>query len=126
VVSCGVGYCLPVTSKVGDIWPGSTASFSAVEASSSGTKLLGVDFANYDVALETAWDWGTNTRNMTIAVNGGTAKRWAFPISGGDWYTTGRLLIEVEGFVEGSTNTVVFGATDDYWAPDLVGFEVFE
>ncbi|ROW04584.1 hypothetical protein VMCG_05054 [Cytospora schulzeri] len=133
VVSCSTGTCLPAGSKVGDIGQGAPAAavtFSGVTANSTGTKLLGVDFINYDVALDTAWEWGDNTRNMTIAVNepAGNGTRFAFPISGGDWYDTGRLYIYVDGFVAGNGNEVVFTAYGDEetWAPDLVGFEVFE
>lgn len=125
-VTCGSGTCLPAGAKVGDLYPGSTATFSNVSAATAGTKVLGVDFINYDVALSTAWDWGDNTRNMTISVNGGTATRWAFPIAGGDWYDTGRLTIEVDGFKAGASNKVVFGAVGSSPAPDLVGFEIFE
>lgn len=133
VVACGAAQCLPVGSKVGNIGEGAGAaavSFSGVAAASSGTKLLGVDYVNYDVALDTAWGLGDNTRNMTIAVNGPAANgtRFAFPIGGGDWYETGRLYVYVDGFVEGAGNEVVFAAYGDAetWAPDLVGFELYE
>lgn len=97
-----------------------------MSAATAGKKLLGVDFLNYDVALGSAWSGGTNTRNMTISVNGGKAKRWAFPISGLNWYESGRLAVEVDGFTAGKANQVVFRAYNDGNAPDLVGFEVFE
>jgi alpha-galactosidase len=129
-VTCSSGQCLPAQSKVSNIGQGAAAAavtFTNVSASTSGKKLLGVDFINYDVALSSAWSGGTNTRNMTVAVNGGKAKRWAFPISGGDWYETGRLTVEVDGFKAGSGNQVVFRAySSSTYAPDLVGFEVFE
>jgi alpha-galactosidase len=128
--ACGAGQCLPVGSKVSYIGQGAAAAavtLGDVKTTTGGTKVLGVDFINYDVALASAWSGGTNTRNMTISVNGGTPKYWAFPISGGDWFETGRLQVEVAGFKAGSANTVAFRAyTDDTYAPDLVGFEVFE
>lgn len=134
VVSCPSGTCLPAGSKVENIGEGESAAavtFSGVTAGSAGTKLLGVDFVNYDVALGTAWELGDNTRNMTVAVNGpagNNGTRFAFPISGGDWYDAGRLYVYVDGFVAGDGNEVVFTAYGDEeaWAPDLVGFEVFE
>lgn len=130
VVACGAGECLPAGSKVGDIGEGEAAAavtFSGVSAAAAGTTLLGVDYVNYDVALETAWALGDNTRNMTIAVNS-VATRVAFPISGGDWYDSGRLYVYVEGFEAGDDNEVVFTSYGDAvtWAPDLVGFEVYE
>lgn len=134
VVTCSSSQCLPVGTKVGDIGEGQSAAavtFSNVTASSAGTKLLGVDFINYDVALATAWALGDNTRNMTIAVNQASSAdgtRFAFPLSGGDWYDSDRLYVYVDGFVAGDANEVVFTAYGDdaTWAPDLVGFEVFE
>lgn len=133
VITCSTRTCLPAGSKVGIIGEGHTAAavtFSGVAASSPGTRLLGVDFINYDVALDTAWEFGDNTRNLTIAVNdpAGNGTRFAFPISGGDWYDTGRLYVYMDGFVAGDGNEVVFSAYGDEqtWAPDLVGFEVFE
>lgn len=125
---CSSGTCLPTGSKVGNIALGSSAMFNSVFASSSGKKILGIDFVNYDYAFETAWDWGDNARNATIAVNGGAAKRWAFPLSGGDWEESGRLIIEADGFVQGANNTVTFGGFGNAtsWAPDIVGFEILE
>lgn len=133
VVACPSGQCLPAGSKVGNIGQGQTAAavtFANVTAKSAGRKLLGVDFVNYDAALASAWGLGDNTRNMTIAVNKAAASgtRFAFPLSGGDWYDSGRLYVYVDGFQAGSSNQVVFTAsgTAQTWAPDLVGFEVYE
>lgn len=129
-VNCSSTQCLPANSKVGYIGEGAAGAavtFRGVSAPTSGTVLLGVDFVNYDVALQSAWSGGTNTRNMTITVNGVGPQRWAFPISGGDWYQSGRLMVEVDGFRAGRCNQVVFQAYNSgTWAPDLVGFEVFE
>lgn len=129
-VACSTEQCLPAHSKVGNIGQGAGAAavtFNNVSATTSGKKLLGIDFINYDVALQSAWSGGTNTRNMTISVNGGKAKRWAFPISGGDWYETGQLMVEVDDFKAANNNQVVFRAFNDgTYAPDLVGFEVFD
>lgn len=133
VVACPSGQCLPAGSKVGSIGQGQAAAavtFANVTAKSAGRKLLGVDFINYDAALASAWGLGDNTRNMTIAVNKAAASgtRFAFPLSGGDWYDSGRLYVYVDGFQAGGSNQVVFTAsgTAQTWAPDLVGFEVYE
>jgi len=126
IVTCGGGQCLPTGRKVTNIKQGATVTVSSVVSNNNGKKLVGVDFINYDYAFGTAWQWGTNTRNGTIAVNGGKAKRWAFPLSGGNWFETGRLMVEVDGFKQGN-NTIVFanyGGNAN--APDLVGFEIFE
>jgi alpha-galactosidase len=123
---CASGTCLPINSKVTNIAANTTVAFSSISATSPGKKLVGVDFVNYDYAFKTAWDWGDNARNATIAVNGGAPKRWAFPLSGGNWEESERLVIEVDGFVKGGDNRVVFSGFGQGWAPDLVGIEVFE
>ncbi|KAF2690929.1 carbohydrate-binding module family 35 protein [Lentithecium fluviatile CBS 122367] len=125
LVGCPNQECQPTGQKIGEIGSGASASFHSISAVSSGKKVVGVDFVNYDYAFQTAWGWGSNTRNMTITVNGGTQKRWAFPLSGGDWWETGRLSIEVDGFVAGGNNSITFRSADGTWAPDLVGVEVF-
>ncbi|KAF2446102.1 carbohydrate-binding module family 35 protein [Karstenula rhodostoma CBS 690.94] len=125
VTTCSYGDCLPAGKKVGNIGSGFTVTFNSVTAKST-KAVVGVDFINYDYAFTTAWDWGSNTRNMTIAVNGGSAKRWAFPLSGEDWYQTGRLNVEIDGLKVGSgSNSIVFANVGTVWAPDLVGIEVF-
>ncbi|KAI1101536.1 carbohydrate-binding module family 35 protein [Jackrogersella minutella] len=124
-VACGATQCAPIGNKISIPSQGASATFGSVAVSSAGKKLVGIDFINYDIALDSAWGWGSNTRNMTVAVNGGTEKRWAFPISGGDWSESDRMVIEVDEFVAGG-NQVVFAASGDSSAPDIVGFEVFE
>ncbi|PVI00568.1 carbohydrate-binding module family 35 protein [Periconia macrospinosa] len=126
IVSCPIGNCAPVQRKVGNIQQNSNITIKGVSSKTSGKKLVGIDFVNYDYAFSTAWNWGTNTRNATISVNGGRAKRWAFPLSGGNWFETGRLMVEMDGFKEGNGNEVVFGAAGNTFAPDLVGLELFE
>jgi len=124
--SCGTNTCLPTGKKVGNIGSGASVTFSSVSAASAGLKVLSVDFINYEIATDTAWGWGDNARNMTIAVNGQKSKRWDFPISGGDWSETGSLMVEVDGFKQGDTNQVVFSSFESGWAPDLVGFKVLQ
>jgi alpha-galactosidase len=126
IYQCPLGTCLPTGTKIGSIRMDGSVTFTNVNAQSAGKKLVGVDFINYDYAFTTAWEWGDNTRNMTIAVNGQKAKRWAFPLSGGNWNESGRLLLEADGFVEGTNNFVSFAGYGNGSAPDLVGFEVFE
>lgn len=84
VSSCPAGTCLPTGYKIGSMDAGASITFANVSAQAPGKKLLGVDFVNYDYAFTTAWELGDNIRNMTIAMNGGAAKRWAFPLSGGN------------------------------------------
>ncbi|KAF2702946.1 carbohydrate-binding module family 35 protein [Pleomassaria siparia CBS 279.74] len=123
---CATDACLPTHQKASDINSDAHVSFHSVSARSAGKKIISVDYINYDYAFKTAWDWGDNTRNMTIQINNGTAKRWAFPISGGDWWETGSLIVDMDGFVQGDNHVVFSGARGDTWAPDLVGFELLE
>ncbi|KAI1413549.1 carbohydrate-binding module family 35 protein [Hypoxylon sp. FL1857] len=124
-IICDRGNCAPVGNKVSITGQEAIVTFGSVVAHSEGEKLLGIDFINHELALDSAWDWGSNTRNLTVAVNGGTPKRWAFPISGGDWYESDRMHIEIDGFVAGE-NRIEFAPSGDSTAPDLVGFELFE
>lgn len=127
VVSCAQAACQPTHKKVGSIAIGSTVTIGNVTSSTNATKLLAIDFVNYDYAFGTAWQWGDNTRNATISVNGGKEKRWAFPLSGQNWEESGRVQVEVDGFVEGDNNVLVYkGVGTGPWAADLVGFEVLE
>lgn len=131
-VQCALGQCLPAGSKVANIGIGpsnAAVTFNNVYAQAEGTKLLELDFINFDIAWETSWrrPQGSSTRNVTISVNSGTPQRWALPISGGSWFESSRLALEVHGFKSGN-NTVVFGAADDLvgFAPELVGFALVE
>jgi alpha-galactosidase len=126
LTSCPHDTCQPTGLKAGNIGAGAGVTFSSVNAHSAGKKILGIDFINYDYAFTTAWDLGDNIRNMTVTVNGGKAKRWAFPLSGQNWSESGRLMVEVEGFRNGTGNVVTFAAFGNAFAPDLVGFEVLE
>ncbi|KAF2032404.1 glycoside hydrolase [Setomelanomma holmii] len=126
IVTCAAGACLPTGSKVGNIASNASVAFSNVSVQSDGKKIIGVDFVNYDYAFTTAWEFGDNTRNMTVSVNGEKAKRWAFPLSGGDWEESGRLIVEVDGFKQGTANDVAFSGFGTGLAPDLVGFEVLD
>lgn len=126
VVDCGSGECLPRNKKVSSLNDEASVTFNEVSSPKEGEVLVGIDFINYDYR-HTIGDWESNTRNMTIAVNEGEDKRWAFPLAGGDWQETGRLTIALDGFNEGASNKVVFrGVTPGRFAPDLVGFEFLQ
>ncbi|KAH7018501.1 glycoside hydrolase superfamily [Microdochium trichocladiopsis] len=124
---CGNDQCLPGSEKIGYIDISSTATWSSVTSPRTGKVLLSVDYINYEYHFSESWTWGTNVRDLTIRVNGGDAKSWAFPLSGNNWFDTGKLMVEVDGFVEGAGNTVEFGYpgnANQSYAPDLVGFDV--
>jgi alpha-galactosidase len=125
LTACELNQCAPVQKKVGDIGDDASVTFRGIVSPNTGPLLIGVDFINYDYK-HTIGDWESNTRNMTITVNQAGGKRWAFPLAGDNWYMTGRLLIDVDGFVAGDDNEISFKAsTQGRWAPDLVGFATY-
>ncbi|KAG7116246.1 Alpha-galactosidase D like protein [Verticillium longisporum] len=125
LVDCQPDECAPVQKKAGNIGGDASVTFRGVSAPSDGALRVGVDFINYDYH-HTIGDWESNSRNLTVSVNQADGKRWAFPLAGGDWFETGRLLIELDGFVAGDENEVVFTApTQGRFAPDLVGFAIY-
>ncbi|PNH46313.1 hypothetical protein VD0004_g1771 [Verticillium dahliae] len=125
LVDCQPDECAPVQKKAGNIGGDASVTFRGVTAPSDGALRVGVDFINYDYH-HTIGDWESNSRNLTVSVNQADGKRWAFPLAGGDWFETGRLLIELDGFVAGDENEVVFTApTQGRFAPDLVGFATY-
>jgi alpha-galactosidase len=134
--TCSTGLCAPVGSKIGYIDSSGSASLSVAAPSSAvaGSKYATVYFINNDIAMTTSWTTGTNTRNMTISVNGVTT-RIEVPLSGKSselfsvglgWQDTGLFNVLLPGWTTG-TNTVliqnVVGGLVDY-AADFVGLSV--
>jgi alpha-galactosidase len=125
LISCSDTDCLPSNNKVGNIDDESKVTLEGVSSSTAGKKLVGIDFINYEYSFHDAWGFGTNTRNVTIQVNDEAAKKWTFPLGGNDWFESGRLTIELDGFTEGDDNVIVFAGTEGHWAPEFVGLELF-
>ncbi|KUJ08183.1 glycoside hydrolase [Mollisia scopiformis] len=136
--SCS-GLCAPVGSKIGYLSPTGSASLNITSPSTSiqGAKLAQIYFCNNDIADSTSWTDGTNTRNMTISVNG-EVTRIETPLSGrsselfsvGDgWFDTGVFKVLLEGWKEGG-NVVevgnVYGSEGIVsYGADFVGMGVF-
>ncbi|KAF2099741.1 putative alpha-galactosidase D [Rhizodiscina lignyota] len=108
---CHQDLCKPVGSKIGNISPSGGASISMPRGPSdrAGPKYVEIDFTNNDIALSTSWTNGTNTRNLTIAVNEVTT-RIELPISGRSselfspgrgWEDTGTFGVLLDGFGTG-------------------------
>ena len=127
--TCATGLCQPVGSKIGYLTPTGSASLSitAPSSSSAGSKFVEIYFCNNDIAFSTSWTTGTNTRNMTISVNG-QVTRIEVPLSGKSselfspglgWEDTGTFGVLTEGWVAGA-NTVVVG--NEYGAQGLVNY----
>ncbi|TVY80956.1 putative alpha-galactosidase D [Lachnellula suecica] len=135
-ITCHTNLCIPVGSKIGDLSPTGSASLS-ITSTSSGAKFVDVYFANNDIALATSWEYGTNTRNLTIAVND-VVTRIEVPLSGKSselfspgkgWEDTGIFGVLVDGWKAGSNAVVVgnHGGAGGYqtYAADFVGMGVY-
>ena len=96
-----------------------------------------VYFCNNDIAFQTSWDYGTNTRNMTIAVNGVTT-RVELPLSGRSselfspgkgWEDTGIFGVLLNGWTDGNNEVVVGNVNGDHglvgYGADFVGLGVY-
>ncbi|KAK6581645.1 hypothetical protein PZA11_005342 [Diplocarpon coronariae] len=140
LVTCNTGLCDPVGSKISSLSPTGLADLSvpAPPGAVDGSKYVRVLFANNDIALATAWQFGTNTRNLTISVNT-VVTRIEVPLSGrsselfspGDgWEDTGVFGVLLPGWKgSGAENMVVVGNQGGEgglveWAADFVGLEV--
>ncbi|TVY50818.1 putative alpha-galactosidase D [Lachnellula cervina] len=134
--TCSTGLCTPVGSKIGNISATGSASLS-ITAASAGSKLVDIYFCNNDVAISSSWGYGTNTRNMTVAVNS-VVTRIEVPLSGNSselfspglgWQDTGIFKVSVGGWQEG-TNSVVVGnqggaAGYQSYGADFVGMGIY-
>lgn len=118
--------CMPTNYKVTNLTPTSILTFSSVSGGTvAGSKFVYLNYINYDLAFDLSWDGsGTNILNASFAVNGGKAKMWSFPISGGDWQDTGRMGVLLDGFRASSDNSIVVSAPGWRFGPDIVGLDV--
>ena len=138
-ITCYTGLCKPVGSKIGYISPTGSASLklSSPTTSISGPKFVEMYFCNDDIALATSWTTGTNTRNMTISVNG-VVSRIEVPLSGRSselfspglgWQDTGLFGVLIDGWVSGSNEVVVGNVYGDEglvsYGADFVGLGVY-
>ncbi|KAJ5999436.1 hypothetical protein N7451_007246 [Penicillium sp. IBT 35674x] len=143
IEQCGTSGCAPVGYKIGYISSTgtATATIPATVSSTSGTeaKYIEIDYINNDVAFSTTWDWGSNSRNITISVNGGDPVRLEVPLSGHHselyspglgWWDTATLGLLLDGWVDGDNKVVVANAADtdvsETWGADFVGLRFFD
>ncbi|KAL3486100.1 glycoside hydrolase superfamily [Aspergillus germanicus] len=136
--TCPDLFCLPTGAKLTNLDVDSTAIFH-IASTTSGSKYLEIDYINNEVAFDSSWGWGANSRNLTIQVNDEEPVRLEVPLSGQHselfgpglgWYDSGRLGVLTDGWRVGG-NEVVFGneggqAGFSSWAPDLVGVGVYD
>ncbi|KAJ5288242.1 hypothetical protein N7478_003928 [Penicillium angulare] len=141
LTQCGSGYCQPVGSKVGYLDSTSTANVTvpARVSNSTSSKYVELDYINNDIAFSTSWGLGSNSRNITISLNGGSSVRLEVPLSGRHselfgpglgWWDTATLGVLIDGWTTGD-NAVVVGneaGNDAFqtWGADFVGLRVFD
>ncbi|KAL2866939.1 alpha-galactosidase D [Aspergillus lucknowensis] len=136
--TCPADFCSPTGSKLTHLDGDSTAKFH-ISSTASGAKYLEVDYINNEVAFDSSWGWGSNSRNLTVRVNDEEPVRLEVPLSGRHselfgpglgWWDSGRLGVLTGGWRVGG-NEVVFGNEGGEGgfsssAPDLVGFGVYD
>ncbi|KAJ5301527.1 hypothetical protein N7508_006390 [Penicillium antarcticum] len=139
--TCDNGFCLPVGSKIGYLDAKSTASATiqaTVSTASTVLKYIEVDFINNDIALATSWGFGSNSRNMTITLNGGDPVRLEVPLTGRHselfgpglgWWDSSTLGIVIDGWKDGN-NAVVIGSevagdVSQSYGADFVGLRLY-
>lgn len=101
------------------------------------SKYVDIYFCNNDIAFATSWDYGTNTRNMTITVNSVTT-RVELPLSGRSselfspglgWEDTGLFRVLLDGWTDGNNEVVVGNVYGNEglvnYAADFVGLGIY-
>ena len=143
LTACPSGKCSPVGSKIGNLSPNGSASIvlqSPHRSASTGPKYVHFDYTNNDVAIATSWTNGTNTRNLTISVNGLAPTRLELPLTGRSselfsvdkgWDDSGTFGVLIDGLGgESGVDRVVIGNVNgaDGVQPmgaEFVGMRVF-
>ncbi|KAL4949819.1 alpha-galactosidase D [Aspergillus filifer] len=136
--TCPETFCLPAGSKITNLATNGSAT-ALIHSSTSGQKYLEIDYINNDVAFNSAWEWGSNSRNLTIRINDAEPVRLDVPLSGRHselfgpglgWWDSGRLGVLTGGWREGENEVTLGneGGEGEFteWAPDFVGVGVFD
>ncbi|CRG83386.1 putative alpha-galactosidase D [Talaromyces islandicus] len=135
ITTCGQGYCQPVGSKIGYLTPSSIATIT-IPAKTAGSKYVLLDVINNDITFSSTL---TNSRNITVSVNGGSPVRLEVPLTGrhselfgpGDgWWDPATFGVLVPGW-EAGNNSVSIGNQGgeeglETYAADFVGLRVLD
>jgi len=118
-ILCGAGMCSG-NYRVGYIGPYATVTFNNVFSSTTASRTLIVYYSNGDSCGATGCSLYFN-----ISVHGGPQQSKAFPVvKAGSWDTIGSQAIQLDGFVQGTANTITFKGDLAHSAPDLDWIEV--
>lgn len=126
LTSCPSNLCLPSHSKISGLSPNGTATLSMPTTPGPGKRYVEITYINNDIAFSSSWTNGTNSRNVTIAVNGAEQVRLDVPLTGrrselfnleeglGGWGDSAVLGVDVPGWkVDGNeTDVVLLGNAD--------------
>ena len=141
LTQCGTGYCQPVGSKIGYLDSTNTAKITvpATVSSTTSSKYVELDYINNDIAFSTSWGLGSNSRNITVSLNGGSPVRLEVPLSGRHselfgpglgWWDTSSLGVLIDGWKDGDNELVVGNDAGSNafqsWGADFVGLRVFD
>lgn len=123
-VNCTSGLCAPVGSKIQNLTASGSASLSIPGSATSGSsRYVELTYINNDVSIANSWTNGTNTRNITVAVNEAAPVRLEVPLSGrsselfspmkgwGDPATLG-VLLSGFGVAEGGEDKILVSNVD--------------
>lgn len=139
--NCTPGLCAPVGSKITNLTQNGAATISIPRSSGAfgSSRFVNITWINNDVALATSWTTGTNSRNITIAVNDAAPVRLEVPLSGRTselfspmrgWGDPSTLGVLVDGFGTGQgKDTIVISNADGNagvqgYGADFVGFQL--
>lgn len=137
---CTPGLCAPVGSKITNITAHGSAAISVPADKNAGSsRYVEMTYINNDVSLGSSWTNGTNTRNITVAVNGNAPVRLEVPLSGRSselfspmkgWGDPATLGVLVDGFGSGGVkDEIVVGNVNGEagvqpFGADFVGLRV--
>ncbi|KAL4867655.1 alpha-galactosidase D [Aspergillus spectabilis] len=137
--NCPDTFCLPASSKLTQLNSENTAkALVPLPSPPTGPKYLEIGYINNDVAFDSSWGWGSNSRNLTIRVNDEEPVRLEVPLSGRHselfgpglgWWDSGRLGVLVGGWKKGENEVVVGNEVEGgftSWGADFVGFAVYK
>ncbi|KAJ9220569.1 hypothetical protein DTO271D3_4621 [Paecilomyces variotii] len=140
IVTCGEGFCQPVGAKIGYLSPNSTAAAHIpATLTGDGRKYVEIDYINNEIAFNSSWGWGSNSRNITIGVNDADPVRLEVPLSGRHselygpgrgWWDTATLGVLTSGWKEGINKVVIGNEGGEHgfqpYAADFVGLRVYD
>lgn len=135
LITCAKDFCTPVGSKFVDLTPenSAVATIRAPPGTLAGAKYLKVYFCNNDIAFASAFTDGTNTRNLTISVNG-VLTGFELPLSGNSseifgptkgWQDSGSFPVLVDNWNAEDNQVVVGNEGGHYMGADFVGFDIY-